>query len=151
MAKRSDMRIVKQTFDDEFGHWNIELPIDDLEQRRRGKIVKAGWAIWYLFGEDDHGEYFDYYSSHRHPGDTHLRIYADGRTEVLPSISPVRPGSSDPEEDARFAQEFYAENARIMEMLEAKGFGLSGDEPGGVQINTFLRLNDVGPAKKSKE
>jgi hypothetical protein len=26
-------------------------------------------------------------------------------------------------------------------MLEAKGFGLEGDEPGGVQVNRYLHVN----------
>jgi hypothetical protein len=36
--------------------------------------------------------------------------------------------------------EYQAENQRVAEILEAKGFGVQGDEPGGVQINQFLRL-----------
>jgi hypothetical protein len=72
--------------------------------------------------------------------DTHVRIRADGRCEDLQSIRGLRRSSQDPEEDARLESEHIAENRRISEMLEAKGFGLEGDEPGAVQINRALRL-----------
>ncbi len=42
----------------------------------------------------------------------------------------MRLASEDPEEDARLEAEYYAENQRVARMLEAKGFGTEGDEPG---------------------
>lgn len=36
-------------FNARFGGFRIQLPPEDLDQRRWGKIVQAGWAIWYLF------------------------------------------------------------------------------------------------------
>ena len=111
------------------------------DNRRRGKIVEAGWAIWYLFGLDEKGEYLDYYASHRMTSDEHVRIYADGEVEALPTIADFRMASQDPEEDARLEAEYYAENQRVARMLEAKGFGIEGDEPGGVQMNRFLHVN----------
>jgi hypothetical protein len=32
---------------------------------RRGQINAEGWAIWYLFGNDDRGEYLDSYAAQR--------------------------------------------------------------------------------------
>ena len=108
----------------------------------RGKIVQAGWAIWYLFGSDENGEYLDYYASHRMTDDRHVRIYAHGSTQDLPVISGGRICSEDPEEDARLGREHLTENQRIAKMLEEKGFGISGDEPGGVQIIRYFRMNE---------
>lgn len=38
----------------------IPLPPEDVKEKRRGKILAAGWAICYLFGTDEQGEYLDY-------------------------------------------------------------------------------------------
>lgn len=69
---------------------------------RRGRIVEAGWAIWYAFGSDERGEYLDYDASHKMMGeDEHTRIREDGSVEVLDGTSLERL-ASDPEEDVRF-------------------------------------------------
>ena len=137
------MKKIESEFNRTFARWEIRLPPAGLERRERGKIVQAGWAIWYLFGSDEHGEYLDYYSSHRMTDDSHVRIYSDGRVEALPAIDPFVLTSSDPEEAARLEAEELARNQEISEMLAEKGFGLAGDEPGGVQMNRALRLKDT--------
>ncbi|MBU8921649.1 MAG: hypothetical protein KOO63_07495 [Bacteroidales bacterium] len=134
---------IKLLFAKSFANWDIILPEDDLAKRGRGKICKAGWAIWYLFGSDNNGEYLDYYSAHRMTGDSHVRIYDDGQTEHLESILEFCLCSDDPKEDALLKEEQHMENQRIVELLEAKGFGIEGDEPGGVQINRYLRTREV--------
>lgn len=127
-------------FNERFSHWDIRLPPGDIAQRKAGKIVKSGWAIWYLFSSDAEGEYLDYYASHRMTSDDHNRVHVSGRTESLPVLREMRRASDNPEEDARFEAEFYEANQRVARMLAAKGFNLSGDEPGGVQINRILHL-----------
>ncbi len=136
------MRQIQKRFREEFSHWNIELPEEDVRQRRRGKIVEQGWAIWYLFGSDERGEYLDYYASHRMTSDRHIRIREDGTEEYLPTVSSMRPASRDPEEDARLAAEHFAENRRVSRMLEEKGFGIEGDEPFSIGINRYLALGE---------
>ncbi len=132
------MEGIKKRFDDEFSRWGIQLPEGDVTNRQRGKIVKAGWVIWYLFGSDESGEYFDYYSSHRMAGDLHIRIRADGSEGKLPTIESMRVVSRDPEEDARLEAEYFARNQRISKMLEEKGFGMAGDEPMLTLVNRYL-------------
>jgi hypothetical protein len=95
------MNEIETQFNAAFSHWNIRLPPEDLAQRRRGKIVQAGWTIWYLFGADEHGDYLDYYATHHMTNDRHVRLYANGRSEGLPTMQEFRRGSEDPEEDAR--------------------------------------------------
>lgn len=135
------MSAIETGFNRRFQYWDIELPDEDVAQRRRGYIGKAGWAIWYLFDCNDRGEYVDYYASHRMTGDEHTRIYADGSTEELPYIGSSRFSSSDPVEDARLEAEYFARNREVARMLEEKGFGMTGNEPGGVAINRYLHLN----------
>ena len=144
--------MIKPRFDEKFGHWDIRLPADDVAGRVRGKIVSGGWAIWYCFGKDERGEYLVYYAAHRMTNDRHVRIYEDGTTEGLPELISMRLCSKDPEEDARLEEEHRRENHEVEEMLEKKGFGVTGDEPGGVQINRFLTLNkvDLSPMKRRR-
>lgn len=134
------MKDLEATFNSSFSHWEIRLPPDALTRRQPGTIIQAGWAIWYLFGSDERGNYLDYYASHRMTNDRHVRIYADGVREGLPTIQEFRLCSRDPEEDASLEREYFAKNQEVAKMLEEKGFGLTGNEPGGVQINRHLHL-----------
>lgn len=93
------MREIERCFNDDFVPWGISLPPEHKRNRRRGKSVEAGWAIWYLFGSDEKGEYLDYYASPRMTNDRHLRIREDGFEEHLPIISTICPASR---EDKRF-------------------------------------------------
>jgi hypothetical protein len=133
---------IKLDFARGFGLWHIALPEPDVVARRRGKICKGGWAIWYLFGEDEKGEYLDFYSAHRMTNDSHVRLYENGDPVSLPELKSFRIGSHDPEVDARLKAEHLAENRRVQALLQAKGFGLTGDEPGGVQIQRYQLLRD---------
>jgi hypothetical protein len=134
---------IEAQFNAAFRHWKIVLPSEDIENRRQGEIIQDGWMIKYLFGSDEKGEYLDYYAAHRMTDDRHIRIYADGTNENLPVFSPFMQHSYDPAERARFEAEYYAENKRINAMLEAKGFGMRGNEPGGVLMNWLLKTEKL--------
>lgn len=84
------MREIERCFNNDFVSWGIILPPEHVRERKRGKIVEAGWAIWYLFGSDGRGEHLDYYVSHRMTNDRHLRIREDGTEEYLPIVSTMR-------------------------------------------------------------
>jgi hypothetical protein len=131
---------IKLCFAQSFAMSDICLPEEDVVNRRHGKIIKAGWVIWYLFDSDEQGEYLDYYAAARMTSDRHVRVYADGRCERLPTIRELHLVSQDPEENARLEAEYFAENRRVAALLKAKGFGLVGDEPGSVLVNRFLHL-----------
>jgi hypothetical protein len=120
------METIEESFNTSFAHWGIRLPADAVKQRKSGRIVQAGWAIWYLCGHDDQGEYLDYYASHRMTNDQHLRLRASGISESLPAMQDFHLCSDDPEEDARLEAEYFARNQEVGRMLEAKGFRLLG-------------------------
>ena len=128
------MHRIEAQFKQSFLPWGIELPREAIEARQRGIIVEAGWTIWYLFGSDDSGEYLDYYSSNRMTNDSHVRISEDGRVEGLESLWEMRETSEDPDENARLENEFWEHNERVAKLLEAKGFGLTGDEHGSAIV-----------------
>jgi hypothetical protein len=67
--------------------------------------------------------------------DRHVRIYEDGTEESLPAITTFRVVSGDRRED-----EYREHNRRVGRMLEEKGFGIEGDEPGSVWMNRYLRM-----------
>lgn len=120
---------IKLRFAEAFSLWGISLSEESIVERRRGEIVRAGWAISYLFGCDEKGEYLDYYASHRMTNDRHVRIHADGTSQGLPAILDLRAGSENPDEDARLRQEYFAKNRAVAEMLRNKGFGQGEHEP----------------------
>ena len=72
--------------------------------------------------------------------DSHVRIREDGPAEHLPTIHTFLVRSRNPEEDARLKAEYLEHNRRVGRMLEEKGFGIAGDEPGSVSMNRYLRL-----------
>ena len=66
--------------------------------------------------------------------DRHIRIRNDGSVSFLPSLNDSRVGSDNPEEDALLEAQFLQRNRHVAKLLQAKGFGLSGDEPLSNQI-----------------
>ncbi len=136
MSGSVDQHIVN--FNESFEAWSIELPKEAVENRQRGKIVKNGWTIWYLFDTDEAGEYLDYYASHRMTNDRHVRLYAAGNSKGLNSYWSVRRILDDPEEDKLLENEFWEHNECVSRELEAKGFVLKGDEHASTAINRLL-------------
>ncbi|HHT19465.1 MAG: hypothetical protein ACOX08_09225 [Methanobacterium sp.] len=116
------MKLIAETFNSRFDHWGIVLPEEDMQNRSGGYIQNAGWLIQYCFGNDDHGEYLDYYAAHRMTDDEHVRIYEDGQVKNLPALRSMRLVSKDPVEDKRLEDEYYQENQQIAKMLAEKGF-----------------------------
>ena len=49
------MTNIEAVFNEAFAAWDIRLPEAAIAGKLRRKIVKAGWAIWYLFGSNEHG------------------------------------------------------------------------------------------------
>ncbi|MDI9435289.1 MAG: hypothetical protein QM396_04720 [Euryarchaeota archaeon] len=116
------MKLIAETFNSRFDHWGIVLPEEDMQNRSGGYIQNAGWLIQYCFGNDDHGEYLDYYAAHRMTDDEHVRIYEDGQVKNLPALRSMRLVSKDPVEDKQLEDEYYQENQQIAKMLAEKGF-----------------------------
>jgi hypothetical protein len=134
------MHPLERAFAAAFSHWEITLPPGTVERRERGRILEQGWAIWYLVAEDEQGLHLDYYAAHRMTDDRHVRLREGHEDEHPGAIHGTRLASEDPAEDARLEAAYRARNRAVARMLEAKGFGLAGDEPGGVAMNRALHL-----------
>ena len=116
------MKLIADAYNKRFAHWKIKLPEENLKNGQSGYIQQAGWLIQYCFGEDENGEYMDYYAAHRMTDDSHLRIYADGREKALPTLNGWVLCSEDPVEAKRLEEEHDARNREVVEMLVEKGF-----------------------------
>jgi hypothetical protein len=121
------MERIADNFARKFAHWDITLPEENVRHRRRGRIVQAGWTIWYLFGRDERGEYLDYYACHRMTNDRHVRLYENGDEQTLEALMAMRICSGNPVEDARLEAEYVARNQQIRRNLQAKGLALEGN------------------------
>ena len=129
------LALLQATFDEMLSYFGHQLPDDDVLHRRRGRVggdddddgdYGRGDVVTYLFGQDERGEYLDFYMCHRIAGDQHIRIYEDGTSEDLEVISPFGPRvSDDPVENERLRREDQEEYERIHAMLKAKGFSSS--------------------------
>ncbi|AEG17853.1 hypothetical protein [Methanobacterium paludis] len=94
----------------------------DIKDRCGGYIQDSGWLIQYCFGKDETGEYLDYYATHRMTGDSHVRMYADGREESLLTLSSIVKISEDPVEQKRLEDEHDKYNRKVVKMLVDNGF-----------------------------
>jgi hypothetical protein len=117
------MESLAALFDKRFVRWRVRLTATRVA-RKRGKIIKAGWVIWYLFGSDERGDFLDYYACHRMTSDDFVRIYADGHHEELPCLRQMYLVTGDPLEDDKIEAEFMAWNEEVSGMLQEKGFRL---------------------------
>jgi hypothetical protein len=113
---------IERMFNEYFANWDIRLPKEALANRRRGKLQQRGWMIWYLFDEDEQGEYLDFYAAHRMTNDLHERIYEDGSQKLLPALPEWRRCSDDPDEDAQLEADHHAFSDQVADILKAKGF-----------------------------
>lgn len=132
------MNAMERMFNKAFENWDIHLPAGTIESLSAGRIVKAGWTIWYAFGSEEGREYLDYYASHRMTNDQHVRLYDDGRMESLEAVIEGYVLPKDPDEAAEARAEFFARNRSVRRMLGEKGFTLEGNVHPSVAIKHCL-------------
>jgi hypothetical protein len=118
------MNRISDNFAERFSHWGIALPIANLNDRIAGHIHENGWLIQYCFGSDQHGEYLDYYATHRMTDDEHVRLHSDGTIAPLDALVSHLFVSEVPSENETLEAEFHAHNRQVAKDLVAKGFNL---------------------------
>ena len=128
-----DKRIL--LFNKHFELWGIALPPDAEQRCPRGTSVSRGWTVKYCFGKDQDGKFLDYYAAHRMTNDRHLRIRDNGNVEGLPAYPDA----------LQLWEPKYVE--RATKLLEAKGFGITGDEHGSYLVHDYLRRKYVAKTK----
>jgi hypothetical protein len=111
-------------FREYFAHWGIVLPEADVMGRRPGEILHHGWRIQYLFGQDDEGEYLDFYAEHRMTNDRHERVHESGKTEGLPAYCDMTffPVDATESKKREIMKETSRRDREVAALLESKGF-----------------------------
>ncbi len=122
MKKDDSLGRIPETFRGLSAPHRLSLPRRVMTSRSAGAIAKKGWLIQYLFGKDEKGEYLDVYTSHRHPGENHVRLRPDGSIEQLEVLGSIYFCSDDPAEQKKLEEDFYRKNREIARRLVEKGF-----------------------------
>lgn len=113
---------IAKVFADQFGTWGLTLPAENLERREEGRVQSQGWHVRFVFGVDDGEEYLEYYATHRMTNDTHVRIFASGRTESLEAMVDFTCFDSDVKGAEEAAEKKLVDhNARVSEELNKRG------------------------------
>ncbi len=139
-----DREKLRERFNRSFAHWDIELPIDALKPGVVWLIVQRGWTIWTKFetSTENGRPHIDYYATHRMTNDRHIRLYADGDTESLPTIVSGMTYPADATESVVKAleEEQASRNQAVEKLLEAKGFVMTADAHPSARINRYLAM-----------
>ena len=105
-------------------------------------IVQRGWTIWTRFdiGAEDCWKRLDYYAMHRMTNDRHVRMYADGEEEDLPTMAGryVTSYRSTMVERYEVRDKYFAYNQAVEKLLEEKGFVMTDQAHGCVLVNRSL-------------
>jgi hypothetical protein len=111
-------------FEEYFASWGIGLPEANRSMRSAGVIEQKGWQIQFLFGADEHGEYLDFYATHRMTDDRHCRLRSNGSVQELEAAVDLifYPADATDEQRSEAEREFHDYNERVYRELEEKGF-----------------------------
>ena len=121
-----------------FAKCGIVFPPDSEERFPKGAIASRGWTIKFLFGDDEAGKYLDFYATHRMTNDRHLRLRANGDIEHLPAYPDVM-------------QRWSAEHiGSVTKLLEAKGFGATGDEHASFLLKNYVLKEEMEKAEDNE-
>lgn len=117
LSAPEEVQDIAEAFAGHFVPWGLTLPVDDLRNRRRGRIWRYGWNVQYLFGSDSNGEYLEYYATHRMTNDSHVRIDQSGESTGLEALSDVMYISKEGERER-----LEEHDKRVAQELREKGF-----------------------------
>ncbi|WP_054741674.1 hypothetical protein [Cellulosilyticum ruminicola] len=117
------MQEIKNLFERIFAPWQITIEDKELFVGNRRTIADCNnWRIKWVVGNNDKGNYLEYYAINSTRGHLHGRIYENGKEEKLEVLkeyivySPTIPGDRE-----KSAQEFEIYNKRLIKYLEEKG------------------------------
>jgi len=139
---------IQEVFIGRYGHIPLKIPDEDLVNRAKGSMPYGSGRLFYIFGEEEGREYFEYYSHHRIGGNGHGKIYEDGESLSLPTLetgfayNPNIPGDAE-----RKRAENAEEYRKTLEDLNAKGMFSSGPVPGALVINSHIMAEELEKGK----
>ena len=121
----------------------LEIPEENLRERKPGSIPCGSGRLTFVFGVSEGREYLEYYLHHRISGDSHGRIFEDGRHESLPELSTMYGCNPDiPGDEERSRREMEKNYREVFEDLKKKGLLDAG--PVSLQVNAHLVMKGDG-------
>lgn len=151
MTKKS-LEKIQEVFINNFCHLHLQIPDDDLINRAKGSMAFGSGKLFYIFGEEEGREYFEYYSHHRIGGNGHGKIYEDGESLSLPTLETgFAYNSKIPGDAERKRAENAEEYRKTLDDLNAKGMFSSGGIPGSLVINSYIMAEELEKGKKPDE
>ncbi len=141
--------MIEKNFNEYFSNWDITLPCESTIECKSGVIQSRGWNIRYLFGSNNKGNYLDFYASHRMTDDRHIRLYASGKIENLPSMWDMitYPTNANEQEKLEAERKFHENNNRVMKILKEKGFYWINTLTPCFKFSLISRKTDLGNGK----
>ena len=140
-----DREQLRQRFNRAFAEWGIELPSNALPPGVVRLIVQRGWTIWTRFdiGDEDGRMRLDYYAMHRMTGDSHVRMYADGEEESLPTMAEswVFPQGASVAEEKEAHDNYLAHNQEVEKLLEEKSFVVTDQAHPSARLKRHLQTH----------
>jgi hypothetical protein len=132
---------IQYTFAQLFKQTKLRLPEENLRERRPGSIPWGSGRMLFVFGKDGGQEYLEYYAHHRIGGDSHGRIFADGRHVSLPVLcSMICYNPEIPGDEEKKRCEMEEDYRKTWEDLERKGLLGAGPVPAAMVLNAHLAM-----------
>ena len=131
---------IQDAFIKEFEQFKINIPQENLQDRKSGSIPYGSGRIMFVFGAADGMEFMEYYGYHR-MGDCRGRIYEDGKLMSLPELpsffgyDPKIPGDKEKKE-----KDYQEEYEKINNELVKSGLLSAGPVPNSLLVNSYLRM-----------
>jgi hypothetical protein len=143
LVRASDEQIaaIEAKFAERMDETGIRLPIGAAQSREPGHIFEKGWHIGYVWGEEDGEEYLELLVQGIAMDDAHVRWWASGREEDLPTPDEwiAIPPSASSGDIGQATDAASTENQAIYDELRERG--LLPPEGGNLplmEINEFL-------------
>lgn len=151
MSRQSDtdpLPCIRDAFREEFARFRLELPEENLRERKPGSIPWSGSGrLFFVFGNEEGREYLEYYGHHR-MGDCHGKIDGDGRHVSLPELSAMYGYDPDiPGDDEKNRAEMEQKYRELLAGLVKKGLFRSGPVPGSLAMNAHLVAGRKDPGE----
>ena len=116
------MKAAADRFKENFSKFRLRIPERNLIERSPGIITLNSRVVEFLFGRDSCGEYIEYYAVSRFSGDSHARIYEDGKMLELEALRPYTVTTNRQPDLEKSKQQTRKINERILAELKTAGF-----------------------------
>jgi hypothetical protein len=148
-ATDEQIAAIEARFAERMGDTGIRLPAGVAQRREPGHIFEKGWHIGYVWGEEVGEEYIELLVQGVAIDDVHVRWWASGREEELPTPDEwvMIPPDGSSEELARETSAAAKKNQSVYDELRERGLlPPAGDNFPLMEMNEFLNSGGMAEA-----